>query len=266
MIRVALAAPLPDKRVQFCVSCVNATTDPSSGRASLGGFLDPPPSSAPVTSLAAAPLPDGRLQLWAATTDGGLFTTWKTTTDPDAAWADWTAFTLGGTGPTTPVTSLTAAPLPDGRLQLWVGTTLTTGGLFTTWESSTDPSAGWADWTAFAPGGGPTAAVTSLIAAPLPDGRLQLWAASTDGGLFTTWKSSTDPNALWAAWSAFRLGGDKPADAITSLTAAPLPDGRLQLWAVTTDGGLFTTWKTSTDPNAVWVGWTAWSDFVVTVV
>jgi hypothetical protein len=36
---------------------------------------------------------------------------------------------------------------------------------------------------------------------------------------------------------------------------APLPDGRLELWTSTDTGALFTTWKTSTDPNANWVPW-----------
>jgi len=39
--------------------------------------------------------------------------------------------------------------------------------------------------------------------APLSDGRLELWVTGGAGGLFTTWRSDTDPNADWAPWFDF---------------------------------------------------------------
>jgi hypothetical protein len=41
--------------------------------------------------ITAAPLSDGRLQLWAIF-DDKLFSCWKTTTNPDSAWTDWQPF------------------------------------------------------------------------------------------------------------------------------------------------------------------------------
>jgi hypothetical protein len=34
------------------------------------------------------------------------------------------------------------------------------------------------------------------------------------------------------------------------------------LWASTADGGLFSSWKTTTNPNATWTGW---ADFIAEV-
>jgi hypothetical protein len=56
----------------------------------------PPPVL--VSSVAVAPLTDGRLQLWVTTSTGQLFTTWKTTTSSGASWAPWRDF-LGEMGP-----------------------------------------------------------------------------------------------------------------------------------------------------------------------
>ena len=41
--------------------------------------------------ITAAPLPDGRIQLWGIF-DDKLFSCWKTTTNPDSAWTDWQPF------------------------------------------------------------------------------------------------------------------------------------------------------------------------------
>jgi hypothetical protein len=94
--------------------------------------------------------------------------------------------------------------------------------------------------------------------APLSDGRLQLWAVDSQGGLSTTWKTTTNPDANWVPW-ADALGETGPLPAAAAQVAvAPLSDGRLQLWAVDSQGGLSTTWKTTTNPDANWAGW---SDF-----
>jgi hypothetical protein len=86
----------------------------------------------------------------------------------------------------------------------------------------------------------------------LSDGRLQLWAVTTDNNLFSEWKTDTDPKASWSGWQAFLAPGP-----VQQLAAAPLSDGRLELWAVTTDNRLFSEWKTDTDPKASWTSWHA---------
>jgi hypothetical protein len=215
-----------------------------------------------MSHVAVSRLSDGRLELWASTAQGGLFTTWTLTTDPNADWAGGSDF-LAEVGPLPgAVTSVAVAPLSDGRLELWASTAQ--GGLFTTWKLTTDPNADWAGWSDFLAEVGPLpAAVTSVAVASLSDGRLELWASTAQGGLVTTWKLTTDPNADWAGWSDFLAEVGPLPGAVTSVAVASLSDGRLELWASTAQGGLFTTWKLTTDPNADWAGW---SDFLAEIL
>jgi hypothetical protein len=41
----------------------------------------------------------------------------------------------------------------------------------------------------------------------LPDGRIQLFAVDTSGGMWTMWKLTTDPNAGWTQWQSFQVPG-----------------------------------------------------------
>lgn len=131
------------------------------------------------------PLSDTRLQVWAVDAAGGLFTTWKLTKDPNAGWAQWSKFLSEVGSLPAGARDIAVAPLPDGRLHLWV--TDAAGNLVTTWKTSRDPDATWVPWCNFLtevgslPGG-----ARSVAVAPLPDGRLELWVSDTQGGLFTT--------------------------------------------------------------------------------
>ena len=150
------------------------------------------------------------------------------------------------------------APLPDGRLELWAIDAA--GGLFTTWKVSTVPNAGWAPWTDFlAEVGSLPNGVQQVAVAPLPDGRLELWAIDAAGGLFTTWKVSAAPNAGWAPWTDFLAEVGSLPNGVQQAAAAPLPDGRLELWAIDAAGSLFTTWKVSVASQS---DWAPWADFL----
>ena len=167
-----------------------------------------------VTGVAVASLPDGRLQLWATTDGGGLQTTSQTTTDPNAAWSGWSDF-LADMYPSPP--NPFRPPNPFSPF------------LF--------------------PG-----KVTGVAVAPLPDGRLQLWATTDGGGLLTTSQTPTNQYAAWSGWQPFLLGtGGLPGSA-TSVAVAPLPGHRLQLWATTTDGGLQTANTFDERNEPIWFG------------
>lgn len=163
----------------------------------------------------------------------------------------------------TDVHQVAAAPLPDGRLQLWA--VAGDGGLYSTRRNRTEPeNSAWEPWSNFLGevGALPQGVVPQQVAAaPLSDGRLQLWAVSGQGGLYSTWQLNTDPNATWAGpWHDFlREIGTLPRGAPQQVAAARLSDGRLQLWAIDGDGGLYSTRKSSSDPNA---RWEPWSDFL----
>jgi len=96
----------------------------------------------------------------------------------------------------------------------------------------------------------------------LSDGRTEAWAVTADGRVFSTWKLTTDPNADWAPWFDFLANrGALPAPA-QHVTMASQSDGRLTAWVVMTNGGVFSTSKVSTDPDA---DWSSWVDFLVEV-
>ncbi|MEH2539201.1 FAD-binding protein [Bradyrhizobium sp. AZCC 1699] len=252
-------APLSDGRLELWVTGTagglfttwKATTDPNADWVPWEDFPVGAVSAA-ARQVAVAPLSDRRLELWVTDGAGGLFTTWKETTDPNAAWAPWVDFLAEVGGLQEGVAQVAVAPLSDGRLELWA--TGTAGGLFTTWKATTDPNADWAPWVDFlAEVGGLPEGVAQVAVAPLSDGRLELWVTGTAGGLFTTWKATTDPNADWVPWEDFPVGAVSAA--ARQVAVAPLSDRRLELWVTDGAGGLFTTWKETTDPNAAWAPW-----------
>jgi hypothetical protein len=93
-----------------------------------------------------------------------------------------------------------------------------------------------------------------IVAGDLEDGRIQVFAVQANGQTESRWKTSTDPNSGWTAWSNFQT----PAGGVTTISVGYLSDKRMQLFATEPDGITVSCWKTSTDPNS---GWTPWSAF-----
>jgi hypothetical protein len=98
-----------------------------------------------------------------------------------------------------------------------------------------------------------------IAAGNLEDGRIQLFGIQPSGGhprsgsIMSRWKQTPDPNSGWTAWSKFQT----PHGGVTSFCVGILSDKRMQLFATTGDGGVFSCWKTTTDPNASWTPWSA---------
>ncbi|SFU08195.1 virulence plasmid A protein [Geodermatophilus amargosae] len=230
-----------------------------------------PTSGAPplgIRHVAAAALSDRRLALWAVDALGGLRNTVKATANPDAQWMDWTDFLAAvPTGPARPnsVTEVSIGALSDGRLRLFAIDAA--GTIATSAQESADPQAAWTPWEDFTGDAGPTGgaapeAVVQVAAARLSDGRLAVWAVDGEGSVLSTVQESMDPAAPWRPWTnllAAVPGGGPDSNGVARLTAAPLSDGRVQLWAVDALGQVRTTVTETADPDAVW---TAWTDFV----
>jgi hypothetical protein len=219
------------------------------------------------TGLMAAPLSDGRLQVWASRDDGSLWTTWKVTVDPDSSWAPWQHEAANPLG----VTVGAAAPLLSGALELFVianarfNPPFQTGpGVETTQKVNDQSTAAWADWTVLVPGqsalgGGPGA--RSVAAAPLTDGRIQVFIAfrgNDSAQLLTLWRTSNDPDTGWTNPSEFPLPAGQ---GVNWIATARLSDGRIQLFA-TADTAVFTCWKASTNANAAWTDWVEFDPLV----
>ena len=96
--------------------------------------------------------------------------------------------------------------------------------------------------------------ITQMAFGSMTDGRTQVWALDNQGGLWTMWQQSTDPNAGWTQWSSYPT----PGTGLSQIYTSKLSDGRPQVWAIDSQGNLWTMWKQTIDPNA---NWTQWSQF-----
>jgi hypothetical protein len=162
------------------------------------------------------------------------------------------------------VDNLAIGTLTDGNRQLWASSS-SNGKVHTRWNLDQGPSNLWADGTE--PGEhGPIPsgqALRQIVVGRLSNGALQLWAVDVTGRLFSSWKTSAHPDASWTPWSDFFADVDPvPPHAtydVFSATACEVPVGRLQLWIRTNSGYLYTTTKTSSDPNSSWSQWSSFS-------
>jgi len=90
-------APLSDGRLQVWFTTADntllsrwkANTGPDAQWTDWTSFPTPPGG---VRDMTAAQLEDGRLQLFAIDPSGGTWSAWKTSTDPNAQWTEWTRF------------------------------------------------------------------------------------------------------------------------------------------------------------------------------
>ena len=144
------------------------------------------PSPGGVTSICVGYLSDKRMQLFATGVDGVFRSCWKTTTDPNASWTQWSNF--DGTS----LKLVGAGNLEDGRMQLFGIQTRTNGQIISRWKQTPDPNSGWTDWSNFQT---PPNGVTSICVGYLSDKRMQLFATAVDGVFRSCWKTTTDPNA-----------------------------------------------------------------------
>jgi hypothetical protein len=97
-----------------------------------------------------------------------------------------------------------------------------------------------------------------MAASQLPDGRFQLFASDGNGFLYSIWQDTSDEwlpswqtNFPQPGSGQILIGGNTNL----TLAMAPLPDGRLQLFAIDASGDVWSAWKTSTDPDSGWTGW-----------
>jgi hypothetical protein len=237
-------------------------------------------------ALAAAPLSDGRVQLWVGDGDGLIWSSCQVAFD----WTYWNDSWAAAKAAFV-AKQFAAARLADQRVQFWAVDT--SGVIWSCSKSAADSDSAWtawtSQWTAQAPtfkavqvaaaslSDGPvqfwavdtsgviwswdsssgwtaqhtTFQVTQLAAAPLSDGRLRLWAVDTGGGIWSCSRTAHEPNSDWTDWALQAA----PFHA-AQIAAGRLSDGRLQLWAIDAGGGIWSCWKLTADANSAWTAWT----------
>ncbi len=206
-----------------------------SGWSSLGTPGTGVVSTHEVAMVAAGENADGRLEIFASTTNGTVWHDWQAT--PGGAWSGWSS--LGST-----ITqSVSVARNSDGSLEIFA---LAPGGGVLT-DSQTSAGGGWSGWSALAG--------TQTSAPPVPgqdqDGRLEIFALASAGALWHDWQ--TTPGGAWSGWSSF--GGSLLSASIDTPAVGQNTDGRLEVFATAPDGSIWHNWQTG--PNGVWSGWSS---------
>jgi hypothetical protein len=154
-----------------------------------------------------------------------------------------------------------------GDQYLWIGTALGPQPFKLYWLTQ-------GAWKEFSPALEASAlGVVSLAACDAAYGGAQVFASDSYGHLWTIWSepSPSGNGYSWLpAWQKFPLPGGNilpspynPADLPISIPTTPRKSlalaqtvtGELQLFAVDTNGKVWTTWKTSTEPGAPWSSW-----------
>ena len=183
--------------------------------------------AADYTCIAACQDHNGQANLWAMPTIGHTLMT-RQKASATAQWSAPTPFNpqppVGSSGP---ISVIAAGKSIPGRIQLFAALPDEAAGhctMITTWETE-ENSGVYYDWTPME--GAPDLALQPAITCVnAPDGRLQLWATSSQGNLMTCWKSGQEKNAPWTTWEQAGAG-------IKATSAAGGVDssGLVQMWA-----------------------------------
>ena len=127
-----------------------ATSDPNSLWTFPWAPFVPPPPPAPFPNapifedMTAGVLSDGRTQIWGLHFDGQVYTTRKVSTAPDSPWEPWRVFDITPiTDPRNRPIGVSAAALPDKRLQLFFIGPYPDLQIWTTWQTTRDPNSRW---------------------------------------------------------------------------------------------------------------------------
>ncbi len=198
---------------------------------------------------------DGRMQIFCVSHESNIHSIWKTTTDANAPWSDWA--NLGGS---THYAGLSVGYLPDQRMQLFIFGD--DGNIDSSWQTVADSNSDWSEWTSMgvpaAPSGGLAGILGNVSIGYLPDQRMQIFVVGSNGSLFSLWKITTDPGSLWTDWIDLgAIPGTGPkALGPGSLAIGYLPDHRMQIFYIGNDSSLYSTWKTTIDPDSSWSAWT----------
>jgi len=161
-------------------------------------------------------LSDGRLQIFLLENlEGGtkwdIYTAWKTTTDPNAPWTNWTSIgNPGGIPGTSYPVEIRVASLPDGRLQIFCMMN-DSHTVYTKWMTTTDPNAPWTDWGPMNVSGSPLTIVALTDRSGLNKVALQAFTWS-GGNVNTWWMTSAQPSVTWTGFADL---GSPPFNAVT---------------------------------------------------
>jgi PASTA domain len=186
---------------------------------------------------------DGRLELFVFGRDGGLWHAWQAQWSNSSDWYGWCDMGLPGS------VRATAGVNADGTLVLAARNASSQ----LSYVSQTAWSNGWSAWTALpsVPGGGEDAAGVAAGA----DGLLQLFLVDSWGGHLYRMGQVSGGNG-WSGWQDH--GAPNAANLAGPVTAARSGDGRIEVFAIDTDGSVWNVRQTA--PYGAYSGWNAYGN------
>ncbi|GLW11550.1 hypothetical protein Misp01_66780 [Microtetraspora sp. NBRC 13810] len=177
---------------------------------------------------------DGRLEVFAVADNGHLYHIWQ---NPGGGWSNWESLGSGFGW-----ANVAVAGNKDGRLEVFA---VRDGQLVHRWQN---PGGGWSGWANL---GGSLHAETWPVVGVNADGRLELFVIGTNGRLSRNFQLAVNGTSGWSGW--YSMGGDLVTGANEGPAVGRNADGRLEVFANSTDGTLRHIWQTS--PNGGWSGW-----------
>ena len=199
--------------------------------------------------LAAVTLPNGDIQIFQ-----GKMTRWQTSA---TAWSAASVFPPPANLGAGEYGALAACRNAAGDPVVWGWFASQTNGKPNLVVNSKKSLAAGAGWTGWAELPSSPSNLVDLCAGLSANGKIQLFAtaAQSAGGaltLKTCWETSPNSQS-YTAWEDF--SATTPSLWASGVRAVNLPDGRLQLWAVTATHSLISCYKESTAPGAAWSPW-----------
>jgi hypothetical protein len=187
------------------------------------------------------------------------YTLRRLSTDPYSGWGSWQALASPGTN----YQRISAIRRADGTQQVFLVSAA--GDAYTLWQTSATPDSAWSAIYTFKAGGLP--ATADLDAAWTEDEQVQVFAAATNGGLWSRTMVSSLPGDGWADWVPWPMELYAPqaanppvVDDIVTLTASlwqEVTAGDIEPVVLATDsqGNIYYT------THAKATGWEAWRSF-----
>jgi hypothetical protein len=201
-----------------------------------------PPGTGFSSNAAVGQNADGRLEVFLIGYDGVLWHRWQTA--PGGSWyPSW--FSSGKPSAANLQYDPTVVNNTDGRLEVFAVDT--NGILWHLWQ--TTPNGTWSSWDSL--GKPSTLDLGFPMAAKNADGRIEVFTVG-NGALWHRWQ--TAPGGSW--YPSWFSSGQPSLSIPISIGVTALSqnaDGRLEIFAVGTDGAFWHLWQTT--PNGTWSAW-----------
>lgn len=199
---------------------------------------------------------DGRIEVFVIDQDGQLWNIRQSSAN--GSYTGWNAFGSPGVAlEDRPGLARSA----DGRLELFIRGT--DGQLYHQWETSVG-TFDWSGWDTFGASSTPAGGlIDHPVVSPGAGGRLELFLTGSDGNIYHAWQ--TQASNGWSAWvSEGSAGGGFNNFGAGAPGLGRNGDGRLELFAVASDGNLYHKWQlAAADSGSPYAAlWSPWAELV----